>query len=320
MTSSSDPFDPDPFAPDAVSAETAEFNERLEGVLAQLPPPQTIPPAVTRAARAEGKGLFPAGGPAEGSAWRDIPGAPGGPGRVRVSRAPGGAPRGAYQHIHGGGWTFNSADLSDVANQALARDAGVDVYSAAYRLAPENRWPAAAEDCEAAALWFVENVPGPLLIGGESAGAHLAAVTLLRLKARGLADRIAGAALTYGMYDLAMTPSMRRWGDRFLVLSTPIVAWFVDNLLGEGDRADPAVSPLNAELGGLPPALFTVGTADPLIDDTLFMAARWRAAGNRAELVIVPGGVHGFDAFDLAIAREHAARLAAFVTRVAGSG
>jgi acetyl esterase/lipase len=112
------------------------------------------------------------------------------------------------------------------------------VVSVQYRLAPEHRWPACAEDCEAAALWAMEEFGGPLLIGGESAGAHLSAVTLLRLKARGMAGRVAGMVLNYGVYDLRMTPSMANWGGRYLVLSTPVVAWFCDNLLPGGPQSE----------------------------------------------------------------------------------
>jgi len=154
----------------------------------------------------------------------------------------------------------------------------------------------------------------PMVIGGESAGAHLCAVTLLRLRARGLARRIAGAVLNYGAYDMRMTPSMANWGARNLVLSTPTVDWFVTNLLPRGGRSDPAVSPLLADLAGLVPALFQVGTSDPLLDDTLFMSRRWEAAGNRADLAIYPGGVHAFDMFNLEIARASWARQDRFVT------
>ena len=160
---------------------------------------------------------------------------------------------------------------------------------------------------------------GPVVIGGESAGAHLTMATFIRLAGAGLADRVAGLVLNYGVFDLRLTPSARNWGTRYLVLSTPVIDWFAANLLGEGDRADPAVSPLLAPLPPrLPPALFQCGTADPLIDDTLFMAARWRGAGAVAEEAIHPGGVHAFDMFDLALARASHARQDAFVRACLG--
>jgi len=306
---------PGPFEPGAMSAETAAFNAWLRARLADLPRPNEVPVALTRAARAEGRGIYPLGGPRTGSDWAAIAGADGGPGRVRISGNAATA-RGTYLHLHGGGWTFNAPDQYDDANQALARAAGCRVVSPAYRLAPEHRWPAPAEDCLAAAVWALETGPGPLVIGGESAGAHLAVVTLLALAARGQGDRIAGAVLSYGMYDLRGTPSMRNWGEDYLVLSTPVIDWFVDNLLGGAPRGDPGVSPLLGDLGRPPSALFMVGTADPLIDDTLFMAARWRATGARAALDIHPGGVHAFDQFDLAIARAALARRHGFVAEV----
>jgi len=302
-----------PFDPAAVAAETAEFNVALELALAALPQVHTVPPELTRKARAEGRGVFPLAGPLpEGSDWHDIPGAAGGPGRVRIS-APPDTPRGTYLHIHGGGWTLGSPDQSDAHNQRLARETGCRVVSVQYRLAPEHPWPACAEDCEAAARWALDTFDGPFLIGGESAGGHLSAVTLLRLKARGLAGRFVGAVLSYGAFDLRMTPSMANWGPRYLILSTTVTDWFITNLLPEGGRGDPAVSPLMADLAGLVPALFQVGTSDPLLDDSLFMARRWEAAGNRAELAVYPGGVHAFDMFDLAISRQARARQDAFV-------
>jgi acetyl esterase/lipase len=111
-----------------------------------------------------------------------------------------------------------------------------------------------------------------------------------------------------------MTPSQRLWGDRDLVLSTPIIRWFTDQYLpgrNAEQRRDPDISPLYADLAGLPPAIFTVGTADPLLDDTLFMFERWRAAGNAAEIHVWPEAPHGFVALpmavaDLALAAEHA--------------
>ena len=113
-----------------------------------------------------------------------------------------------------------------------------------------------------------------------------------------------------------MAPSARLWGDRNLVLSGPIVRFFADNFLPGLDREArraPTISPLYADLRGMPPALFTVGTLDPLLDDSLFMAARWSAAGARAELRVWPEAVHGFTAFPLALARAANATQEAFL-------
>lgn len=301
-----------PFDPAAVSAETAAFNAKLKAMLAELPPVHTVPVEDTRKARAEGRGPFRLGGPMEGSDWVGIDGAVPGA-RVRISR-PDRPPRGVYLHIHGGGWTLGSPEQYDLYNQHIATETGLEVVAVEYRLAPESAWPAPAEDCLAAAHWTLARYDGPLIVGGESAGAHLAAILLVQLRDEGFANRLAGAVLTYGMYDLRLTPSARNWGEENLVLSTPIIEWFCGNLVqGRIDPRDPAISPLFADLTGLPPALFQIGTFDPLLDDSLFMAARWQAAGNRTDLAIWPGGVHGFDQFDLPMAAEAHARQDAFV-------
>jgi acetyl esterase/lipase len=113
-----------------------------------------------------------------------------------------------------------------------------------------------------------------------------------------------------------MTPSQRLWGDRNLVLSAPIMRWFYDHFLPGSDpeaRRSPELSPLYADLAGLPPALFTVGTVDPLLDDSLFMHARWLQAGNRARLDVYPEGIHGFTLLPIGLARLAAERQIAFL-------
>jgi acetyl esterase/lipase len=219
-----------------------------------------------------------------------------------------------YLHIHGGGWVLGSAFQQDVPLWTLANEASVAVVSVEYRLAPEHPFPAGPDDCEAAALWLVKSAAAEfgeaastkLVIGGESAGAHLATLTLLRLRDRhAISSAFTAANLVFGVYDLSMTPSQRRWGERNLILSTPIMAWFYDYFLPGvtvEDRRDPQCSPLYADLDGMPPALFSVGALDPLLDDSLFMAARWEAAGNDATLRVYPEAVHGFNAFPMAIA------------------
>ena len=146
------------------------------------------------------------------------------------------------------------------------------MVSVDYRLAPENPYPAGPDDCEAAALWLIGDearrrlgAPGPRAIGGDSAGGQLAAVTLLRLRDRhGITGAFGAAVLQYGCFDLSMTPSQRLWGERNLVLSGPIMIWFADQFLPRHDREqrrDPDISPLFADLSGMPPAIFTIGTA-----------------------------------------------------------
>jgi acetyl esterase/lipase len=152
-----------------------------------------------------------------------------------------------------------------------------------------------------------------LLIGGESAGAHLSVVTLLRLRDQQALTPFAGANLVYGAYDLRLSQSCRAWGDRLLVLNTPITEYFVRSFVPADRLEDPDVSPILADLTGLPPALFTVGTEDPLLDDTKLMYERWKAAGNVAELAVYPGGAHGFDAFPIALAEEALTRMYDFL-------
>ena len=99
----------------------------------------------------------------------------------------------------------------------------------------------------------------------------------------------------YGIYDLSMTPSQLLWGERNLVLNTPIIRWFIDHYVPLEKRRDPDVSPLYASLHDLTTALFSVGTLDPLLDDTLFMHSRWFASGNVSSLNVYQGATHGFE-------------------------
>ena len=293
-------------------AEARTFNDALEQLLAAVPPVHTVDPVETRRARAEGRGTFPAPEVVPEGRDVEVPG-PAGPIPVRTFVPPGEV-RGTYLHLHGGGWVLGSAHQQDVGLWRLAREASVAVASVDYRLAPEHPFPAGPDDCEAAALWLVDGggaasfgapTEGPFVIGGESAGGHLAALTMLRLRDRHGLTPFVAANLVFGAFDLSMTPSQRRWGERNLILSTPIMAWFYDCFLPgvSGDeRRSPDISPLYADLSGLCPALFTVGSLDPLLDDSLFMAARWEVAGNEADLRVYPEAVHGFNAFPLGVA------------------
>jgi acetyl esterase len=308
-------LDPRLFDPAAVDPDTTAFNAQIAATLATVPPVWTVPPAETREARESGRGPF---GPivlSDMAVNRTIPG-PAGPMTIRTFVPD--TVTGVYLFFHGGGWTIGRAHHADVNLEALARSAQVAVVSADYRLAPEDPYPAGPDDCEAAALWLVEHAQSEfgsnrLLIGGESAGAHLTVATLLRLRDRHGMRSFSRANLVYGAYDLAMTPSARRAPDDTLILPRQAIEWFVAQFSVAGKESDPDVSPIWADLRGLPSALFSVGTLDPLLDDSLFMHARWIAAGNQAELAIYPGAVHGFNAFPYELARQANQRVSDFL-------
>jgi acetyl esterase len=206
-----------------------------------------------------------------------------------------------FLHIHGGGFVTGSPEMTDLLHEILSKELNLAFVSVDYRLAPEHPYPAGPDDCEAAALWLIEHAEREfgsprLLIGGESAGAHLAACTLLRLRDRDAVDRFCAANLVFGIYDLGRTPSQRGVSESPDLLTAEQIQYFADLFTPDmpaEERRDPDVSPLYADLNGLPPALFTVGTDDHLVDDTLFLAARWELAGNHTELVVYPEGPHG---------------------------
>ena len=133
-----------------------------------------------------------------------------------------------------------------------------------------------------------------LLIGGASAGANLAAATLLRLRDRGQVQRFLGAVLEFGAYDLSgRSPSGRLYADEgFIQLYAGHVS----------DRTNPDISPLYGDLRGLPPSLLVVGSGDILLEDSLAMAARLSAAGNDVDLRVYPEAPHGFTSWPTGMA------------------
>src|SRR5262249_39047583 len=146
------------------------------------------------------------GAPSDRATDRTIDG-PAGPVRLRTLTPA--EPDAVLFHIHGGAWMAGSPEMMDQLHEIMVDAHNLAVVSVDYRLSPEHPYPAGPDDCEAAACWLLENAGAEfgcerLLIGGESAGAHLAAVTLLRLRDRHDAvDRFLGANLVFGAYDLS---------------------------------------------------------------------------------------------------------------------
>ena len=314
------PFDPALFAEAAIDPETARLNAQMIELLTGQPEWWIAGPAAFRAARRRGEGPFPAPVMSDRARTLTITGKDGNQIPLRVI-APA-QPRGIYLHLHGGGWVLGGADMQDPMLERIADNTGQAVVGVEYRLAPEHPYPAGPDDCEAAAAWLMENGKREfgteaLTIGGESAGGHLTAVTILRMRDRHGYTGFRGANIVYGAFDLSMTPSQRQFGDTRLILRTIDMQQFYNAFLPTiTDRRVPDISPLYADLKGLCPALFSVGTKDALLDDTLFMHARWVAAGNEAELAVYPGGPHGFTLFPSGLSKTATAGMDAFLNRV----
>jgi acetyl esterase len=314
------PFDPALFQDAAIDPATRKLNAEMIELLTGQPDWWVVGAASARAARRRGDGPFPAPVMSSRARWLTISGKDGNEIPLRVV-APA-QPRGIYLHLHGGGWVLGGADMQDPMLERIADNTGQAVVSVEYRLAPEHPYPAGPDDCEAAALWLVQHGRQEfgtevLTIGGESAGGHLTAVTVLRMRDHHGYSGFRGANIVYGAFDLGMTPSQRQFGDTRLVLRTIDMMQFYNAFLPTmPERRDPDISPLYADLKNLCPALFSVGTRDALLDDTLFMHARWVAAGNAAELAVYPGGAHGFTLFPNELASAATARMDAFLRGV----
>jgi acetyl esterase/lipase len=311
----------DVFAEPAIPQEVRDHNAGILERLKKAPDIWRFTLPEIRTARAAGRGSFPVC-PPDHHAEVYLADGPGHAVPLRVIRPRTRQARGTYFHIHGGGWVMGTPSENDDRMRRLAENTGLVTVSIDYRLAPEHPYPAAADDCEASALWLISandhDIPRQFLaIGGESAGAHLSAVTLLRLHDRHGLSPFHAANLVAGCYDLGGTASVRNWGSEKLILSTCDVFKFTENFLRNGeDTRDPDVSPLYARLNGLPPALFSCGTKDLLIDDTMMMAQRWYAAGNGVKLGIYPGGCHVFQGFPTDQAEESLAQMDAFLNRM----
>jgi acetyl esterase len=234
-----------------------------------------------------------------------------------------------YLHFHGGGMILGAPVMNDLGNADLAKRFGLAVVSVDYRLAPEHPYPAGPDDCMAVAAWVLAHGTSELgssrvVIGGESAGGYLAALVALRIRDELAAiDRVAGINMVFGVHDWGRSPSQRglRPHDGPDLLDPDGIRFFSDAYLpGRTDdaRRDPAISPLFADLRGMPPAMMSVGTTDHLVDDTLMLAARWAAAGNEIELFVAPDMPHAFMAFPCGITDRWLERSHAWFASVLG--
>src|SRR5262249_26997801 len=174
------------------------------------------------------------------------------------------------------------------------------IVSVAYRLAPEHRWPAAADDFYAVTQWAAHNAlslggdPGRIVVGGDSAGGNLAAVIALMARDQG-GPALAAQLLLYPVLAADFDTESYRLFGRGYYNPKPAMRWYWDQYVPSViDRAHPYVTPLNADLRRLPPAVLVVAGHDPLRDEALAYASALEAAGVPVVRAQFDGAIHGF--------------------------
>ena len=207
----------------------------------------------------------------------------------------------ALVYYHGGGWVIGDLDTHDTLCRELCNGAGICVIAVDYRMGPEHRFPAAVDDCIAAAFWVKDNAaalkidPARVAVGGDSAGGNLAAVVAIAARDAGNLP-IRYQLLIYPATDMRrVAPSHTTNGQGYL-LTRETMQYFRDHYVGDPQHdLDWRASPLLLEdLSRLPPALLITAGYDPLRDEGLQYAARLTAAGNSAVHVCFERQIHGF--------------------------
>ena len=202
---------------------------------------------------------------------------------------------------HGGGWVIGSLDGSDYGCRIMTNAGGFVTISVDYRLAPEAKFPTAADDCYAVTKWVADNAAelgvdaSRMAVGGDSAGGNLAAVVAILAKDAGGPD-IKYQALIYPVTDFDFgTPSYAENANGYLLTKDSMVWFWGHYLNNEGDGGDFKASPLRREdLKGLPPATVITAEFDPLRDEGEAYAAKLKSAGVAVESKRYDGQIHGF--------------------------
>jgi acetyl esterase len=222
---------------------------------------------------------------------------------IRVYTPEGDGPFPILVYFHGGGWVVGSINTVDTSCRTLTNLAGCMVISADYRLAPEDKFPAAVDDCYAAVRWAALNAAAlngdasRIAVGGESAGANLAAAVTLKAQESGLPS-LAYQLLMYPVTAHAFDMPSHKENAEGYFLTTEMMAWFLDQYLAsDTDGKNPLASPLRAstdQCRSLPSAFIATAEYDPLRDEGAAYAAKLRDAGVAVEYTCFEGLIHGF--------------------------
>jgi acetyl esterase len=220
---------------------------------------------------------------------------------ARIYTPQGEGPFPAILYYHGSGWVILNIEICDATMRALANDTGCVVVALNYQKAPEHKFPVPFNDAWAGLCWLVDHAseidvdPARIAVGGDSAGANLAAAVAIKSRDQG------GPALAY---QLLVYPAVERDVDKpsavenaeGYLLQRESMRWFWGHYLdGATDEPDWRAFPLQAaSLADLPPALVVTAEFDPLRDDGRLYAERLRAEGVKVTYSNYDGMIHGF--------------------------
>ena len=281
-----------------IDPQAQAFLDQLSALGAQ--PLSSMPVADARRAMDALASLRVDPAPVRSAVDRRVPGPAGEvPVRIYTPNAP--APLPLLVFFHGGGWVLGGLDTHDGTCRELANGAGCVVVSVDYRLAPEHKFPAAAEDCYAVTQWAAAHAAElgadakRLAVGGDSAGGNLAAVVAQIARDRG-GPPLVFQLLIYPVIAAAFDTASYRDNAEGYLLTAGDMRWFWNHYLASSaDAADPYAAPLGAlTLAGLPPALVITAEFDPLRDEGELYAHRLEEAGVPARLTRYDGMIHGF--------------------------
>jgi acetyl esterase len=286
--------------------DMAAFNAMMEARAAALPPIRLTLPFDEPRALTEALNLpLAEGGPVmaeSGDRWVAVRGR-----RIQCRfhrpESPGGAPGPlpVLLYLHGGGWVWNSIDTHDRLMREYAAAAGCIVVGPDYALSPEAVFPQALEECAGILRWVAAHGAawgidtGRIVLGGDSAGANLAAGLALWLRDSGAPVPLRGLLLNYGVFDSRFdTPSYKEFAEGYGLTRERMRFYWSVYAPREADRVNPLAAPLRGELAGLPPCLLHIAELDVLGAENHAMAVRLRQAGVPVETQLFPGTVHGF--------------------------
>ena len=218
--------------------------------------------------------------------------------RARCYRTPASAEDRVLLYFHGGGYVFGGYGSHGALAAQLAHAAGAQTYLVDYRLAPEHVYPAPVKDAVAAYRWLLErHAPTHIALAGDSAGGGLSVAALVAFREAGL-PMPAAAALLSPFADLGVDgASVGEREERDPMLSSAFLQWCANRYCGGRPTNDPGMSPLYADLQGLPPLLIQVGSDEVLYSDAEDLAQRAREARVWVEFKPYEGLWHVFQLF-----------------------